>query len=311
MMVRRNGQVRHRLLRHPEPRDRSLQPIPSTCALPFCGRWSLRRRAPVLRSAEEVEQCEPAAAGHRVRVLRRPPHPRAATRGEPRNGLATRASALVRHLSRRMRSDGLETVNVRTSRGTTVPVATAYYREKHARSGDAAGRDSTPTLVVMGIYDRCTPKLASDASRAVAMLSSLARSAGATRRPRASPWISRPSARPPIATLRGPVRPSRARRAVCSTAMTGKRVVLSSQRKPRQCEAQEAWPQDEEGAQPIAYRLEGNQKLLASCKLRRQGRATDSDVGPGSGCRSRSEDAQVVFALLVVVRREHDRPQRR
>ena len=31
-----------------------------------------------------------------------------------------------------------------------------------------------PALVVLGIYDRCTPKLASDASRAVAMLSSLA-----------------------------------------------------------------------------------------------------------------------------------------
>ena len=43
------------------------------------------------------------------------------------------ASALVRHLPRRMRSDGLETVNVRTSRGTTVPVTTPDYREKHAR----------------------------------------------------------------------------------------------------------------------------------------------------------------------------------
>ena len=31
-----------------------------------------------------------------------------------------------------------------------------------------------PALVVLGIYDRCTPKLASDASRAVAMHSSLA-----------------------------------------------------------------------------------------------------------------------------------------
>ena len=31
-----------------------------------------------------------------------------------------------------------------------------------------------PALVVLGIYDRCTPKLASDASRAVPMLSSLA-----------------------------------------------------------------------------------------------------------------------------------------
>ena len=63
------------------------------------------------------------------------------------------ASALVRHLPRRMRSDGLETVNVRTSRGTTVPV---YYREKHARR--AKRRPGLyPALVVLGIYDRCTP----------------------------------------------------------------------------------------------------------------------------------------------------------
>ena len=126
------------------------------------------------------------------------------------------ASALVRHLPRRMRSDGLETVNVRTSRGTTVPVTTPYYREKHAR-GAKRRPGLYPALVVLGIYDRCTPKLASDASRAVAMHSSLAE-AQRSSAPTASPWISRPSARPPIATLRGPERPSKARRAVCWTA---------------------------------------------------------------------------------------------
>ena len=76
------------------------------------------------------------------------------------------ARARVRHLPRRMRSDGLETVNVRTSRGTTVPGTTPYYREKHARR--AKRRPGLySALVVLGIYDRCTPKLASDARRAV------------------------------------------------------------------------------------------------------------------------------------------------
>ena len=117
----------------------------------------------------------------------------------------------VRHLPRRMRSDGLETVNVRTSRGTTVPVTTPYYREKHARR--AKRRPGLyPALVVLGIYDRCTPKLASDASRAVAMLSSLAEAQAQLRSDGIALDI-KPSARPPIATLRGPERPSRARRA--------------------------------------------------------------------------------------------------
>ena len=43
-----------------------------------------------------------------------------------------------------------------------------------ARRASVVARGLYPALVVLGIYDRCTPKLASDASRAVAMHSSLA-----------------------------------------------------------------------------------------------------------------------------------------
>ena len=146
--------------------------------IPVHLRTALRRalefeaRAPAPRSAEEVEQCEEqlrAIADEFFGALLTPVLQRAV--GSAAVGDA--ASALVRHLPRRMRSDGLETVNVRTSRGTTVPVTTPYYREKHARR--AKRRPGLyPALVVLGIYDRCTPKLASDASRAVAMLSSLA-----------------------------------------------------------------------------------------------------------------------------------------
>ena len=146
--------------------------------IPVHLRTALRRalefeaRAPAPRSAEETEQCEEqlrAIADEFFGALLTPVLQRAV--GSAAVGDA--ASALVRHLPRRMRSDGLETVNVRTSRGTTVPVTTPYYREKHARR--AKRRPGLyPALVVLGIYDRCTPKLASDASRAVAMLSSLA-----------------------------------------------------------------------------------------------------------------------------------------
>ena len=146
--------------------------------IPVHLRTALRRalefeaRAPAPRSAEETEQCEEqlrAIADEFFSALLTPVLQRAV--GSAAVGDA--ASALVRHLPRRMRSDGLETVNVRTSRGTTVPVTTPYYREKHARR--AKRRPGLyPALVVLGIYDRCTPKLASDASRAVAMLSSLA-----------------------------------------------------------------------------------------------------------------------------------------
>ena len=146
--------------------------------IPVHLRTALRRalefeaRAPAPRSAEEVEQCEEqlrTIADEFFGALLTPVLQRAVCSA----AVGDAASALVRHLPRRMRSDGLETVNVRTSRGTTVPVTTPYYREKHARR--AKRRPGLyPALVVLGIYDRCTPKLASDASRAVAMHSSLA-----------------------------------------------------------------------------------------------------------------------------------------
>ena len=106
--------------------------------IPVHLRTALRRalefeaRAPAPRSAEEVEQCEEqlrAIADEFFGALLTPVLQRAVRSA----AVGDAASALVRHLPRRMRSDGLETVNVRTSRGTTVPVTTPYYREKHAR----------------------------------------------------------------------------------------------------------------------------------------------------------------------------------
>ena len=190
--------------------------------IPVHLRTALRRalefeaRAPAPRSAEEAEQCEEqlrAIADEFFGALLTPVLQRAVRSA----AVGDAASALVRHLPRRMRSDGLETVNVRTSRGTTVPVTTPYYREKHAR-GAKRRPGLYPALVVLGIYDRCTPK---------AGLGCKPRGPPCTARwpkrrrssaPTASPWIARPSARPPIATLRGPERPSRARRAACWTA---------------------------------------------------------------------------------------------
>ena len=171
--------------------------------------------------------------------------------------LRNAASALVRHLPRRMRSDGLETVNVRTSRGTTVPVTTPYYREKHARR--AKRRPGLyPALVVLGIYDRCTPKLASDASRAVAMLSSLAEAQAQLRSEGHRPGYQDPPLDRLSLRCAGPSGP--AERGVRSAGPRDREAGGRLPRRgPRPCEAQEAWPQDEEGAQPIPYRLEGTE----------------------------------------------------
>ena len=117
--------------------------------LPVHLRAALRRalefdaRAPAPRSAEDAEQCEEQLRAIAdeffgalfTRVLQRAV--RSAAVGEA-------ASDLVRHLPRRLRSDGLETVNVRTSRGTTVPVTTPYYREKHHASMSLSFQATAP-----------------------------------------------------------------------------------------------------------------------------------------------------------------------
>ena len=277
--------------------------------IPVHLRTALRRalefeaRAPAPRSAEEAEQCEEqlrAIADEFFGALLTPVLQRAVRSA----AVGDAASALVRHLPRRMRSDGLETVNVRTSRGTTVPVTTPYYREKHARR--AKRRPGLyPALVVLGIYDRCTPKLASDASRAVAMLSSLAEAQAQLR----SDGIALD-----IKTLRSTAYryAARARAAQQSAAcglldrVTGKRVVVSTRRGPRPCEAQEAWPQDEEGAQPIPYRLEGTEAPHPVRRRRR--RATVSDVGPDHRRHAPGTGGGLRPAVVV---RAADRPQRR
>ena len=277
--------------------------------IPVHLRTALRRAlefeagAPAPRSAEETEQCEEqlrAIADEFFSALLTPVLQRAVRSA----AVGDAASALVRHLPRRMRSDGLETVNVRTSRGTTVPVTTPYYREKHARR--AKRRPGLyPALVVLGIYDRCTPKLASDASRAVAMHSSLAEAQAQLRsdgialdiKTLRSDRLSLRCAGPSGPAERG-VRPAGPR-----DRQAGGRL---PRRGPRPREAQEAWPQDEEGAQPIPYRLEGTEAPHPVRRRRR--RATVSDVGPDHRRHAPGTAGGLRPAVVV---RAADRPQRR
>ena len=247
--------------------------------IPVHLRTALRRalefeaRAPAPRSAEEAEQCEEqlrAIADEFFGALLTPVLQRAVRSA----AVGDAASALVRHLPRRMRSDGLETVNVRTSRGTTVPVTTPYYREKHAR-GAKRRPGLYPALVVLGIYDRCTPKLASDASRAVAMLSSLAEAQAQLR----SEGIALD-----IKTLRSTAYryAARARAAQQSAAcglldrVTGKRVVVSLDGGRVRVRRKKRGPKTKKGRN--RFRLEGTEAPHPVRRRRR--RATVSDVGP-------------------------------
>ena len=185
-----------------------------------------------------------------------------------------------------------------------MPVTTPYYREKHARR--AKRRPGLySALVVLGIYDRCTPKLASDASRAVAMHSSLAEAQAQPPLRRHRPGYQDPPLDRLSLRCAGPSGP--AERGVRSAGPRDREAGGRLPRRgPRPREAQEAWPQDEEGAQTDSIPT-GRNRSSSSCtwsattgdRLRRGPRSSTAAL-PGP---------EAVFALLVVVRAA-DRPQR-
>src|SRR5262245_59982667 len=80
---------------------------------------------------------------------------------------------LVRHWPKPLKNDGKVKVLVRTAQGHTVPVWVTYYRRKGQRRAGKRDAGVYAGLVVLGIYDRCTPALAAEVSLLAAMLGSL------------------------------------------------------------------------------------------------------------------------------------------
>src|SRR5712691_6485428 len=81
---------------------------------------------------------------------------------------------LVRQWPKPLKNDGKVTVMVRTVQGLAVPVRLTYYRRQGQRRAGKRDAGVYAGLVLLGIYDRCTPALASEVSLLAAMLGSLA-----------------------------------------------------------------------------------------------------------------------------------------
>jgi hypothetical protein len=87
--------------------------------------------------------------------------------------LQVEQAQLVRHWPKPLQNDGKVEVRIRTAQGDTVPVRVTYYRRKGQRRAGKRSAGVYAGLVVLGIYDRCTPALASEVSLLAAMLGSL------------------------------------------------------------------------------------------------------------------------------------------
>lgn len=87
--------------------------------------------------------------------------------------LQAEQAQLVRQWPKPLKNDGKVQVRVRTAQGLAVPVWVAYYRRKGPRRAGKRSAGVYVGLILLGIYDRCTPALASEVSLFGAMLGSL------------------------------------------------------------------------------------------------------------------------------------------
>jgi hypothetical protein len=89
------------------------------------------------------------------------------------DALQTEQALLVSHWPKALQNDGKVTGWVRTAQGVAVPVRVTYYRRKGKRRAGKRYAGVYAGLVLLGIYDRCTPTLAAEVSLLAAMLGSL------------------------------------------------------------------------------------------------------------------------------------------
>src|SRR6266481_1702816 len=80
---------------------------------------------------------------------------------------------LVSQWPKPLKNDGKVQVLIRTAQGLAVSVWVTYYRRKGQRRAGKRHAGVYAGLVILGIYDRCTPALAAEVSLLAAMLGSL------------------------------------------------------------------------------------------------------------------------------------------
>jgi len=90
------------------------------------------------------------------------------------DALQAEQEQLVRQWPHPLKNDGKVRVMIRTAQGLAVPVRVTYYRRKGQRRAGKRSAGMYAGLVLLGIYDRCTPALASEVSLLAAMLGSMA-----------------------------------------------------------------------------------------------------------------------------------------
>lgn len=86
--------------------------------------------------------------------------------------LAPQVERLVKASGKPLKKDGVQAVTIRTATGVPVTVTTVYYRRKGQRGTKRRLPGLYAGLVILGIFERCTPALSAHVSLLAAALSS-------------------------------------------------------------------------------------------------------------------------------------------
>lgn len=124
-----------------------------------------------LSSPEDLDALEAEINGYtnRLKALLLQKHLQAALDSEEQQ---EKEAELIQLHPGRMKSEGYETVRIMTAGGSCIHVRVRYYRRSCDRRNRKRHKGMYAGLVLLGIYDRCTPGLAAMVSAWSALLSS-------------------------------------------------------------------------------------------------------------------------------------------
>lgn len=91
--------------------------------------------------------------------------------------MAASEQEFIRNHPKRLKSDGKREVTVRTSYGPSIIVHTRYYRRNCDKRGRKRNKGVYAGLVLLGVFEHCTPSLTSEVSQMVSLLGSFAEAA--------------------------------------------------------------------------------------------------------------------------------------
>ena len=137
----------------------------------------LQRKKIIVVNAEEIEELEKEIQGLMDRLGACILEQKVQESLESRE-MQDEEAGLIKNHPKRWKSEGMREVSVKTSFGVEIELQTRYYRQKGQRKRGRRYKGMYAGLIMLGIYEHCTPRLTSEISQMVVLLGSFTEAEG-------------------------------------------------------------------------------------------------------------------------------------